>query len=201
MNKKMIFLSVIIATLLILGACKADDPKSLSNSSGSKTSLTEAELLATEFTLDFSSSYGKKLEDAWKVDPSNVEIAALYHYYNAKMYDSIEQPSMACDEMKHIKSSYKGVMSSEILQYGLELFGSYSFWDGEADTKQQHEKNITENKRAEIKQWINDRYDYYDNLEGKYCGDKYTDKIFNEAAAKFGFTYEEIYNIWFDLPL
>lgn len=172
-----------------------------SQSTSTDSSVTQAEQLASEFTLDFSSSYGKKLEDAWLEDQSNVEISAMYHYYNAKMYDSIGSPDMACDEMKHISSSYSGVMSQEILQYGLEIFGSISEWDGGTTSKQQHEKTITDSKRAEIKNWINDRYDYYDNLEGKYCGDKYTDTIFNEAAEKFGFTYEEIYNIWCDLPL
>lgn len=172
-----------------------------SQSASNDTSVTQAEQLASEFTLDFSTPFGKKLEDAWLEDQGNVEISAMYHYYNAKMYDSIGSPEMARDEMKYISSSYSGIMSQEILRYGLEIFGSVSEWDGGTTTKQQHEKTITDRKRAEIKSWINDRYDYYDNLEGKYCGDKYTDTIFNEASEKFGFTYEEIYNIWCDLPL
>ena len=48
----------------------------------------------------------------------------------------------------------------------------------------------------EIKAWMQGRYDYYDKIEGRYCGDKYTKTIYQEAATKFGLTLDEIDKIW-----
>lgn len=41
-------------------------------------------------------------------------------------------------------------------------------------------------KPINIYKWIQKRYDYYDNKEGKICGEKYTDLIFYEAVNCFG---------------
>lgn len=155
--------------------------------------------LADEFTLESGTGFGKKLEDAWKNDPDNEELSAMYHYHNAKFYDDIGQTNNAKNEMKNISPNYSGVMHDEIINYGKSLLGS--MWADEHEEKVEHKEKISDGKRIEIKNWITQRYDYYDELEGRYCGDKYTKTIFNEAATKFGFTYEEIYNIWCDLPI
>lgn len=52
--------------------------------------------------------------------------------------------------------------------------------------------------KVKVFDWIEDRYDYYDNKEGKYTGDKYTDTIFAEAAERFGITLARVDGIWFD---
>lgn len=62
---------------------------------------------------------------------------------------------------------------------------------------------LTYAQRKYIKQWIDARYDYYDNKEGKYTGNKYTETIMNEAANRFNKTYSQIKTIWGDptIPL
>lgn len=125
----------------------------------------------------------------------------MYFYHGAKFYEGIEDLEMAKDSMKNISPYYNGVMSSEIVEYGVTLFDSIEEWNGDNTQKDEKKEKLTDNKRIEVKDWINNRYDYYDEKEGKYCGDKYSETIFNEAATEFGFTYQEIYNIWSDLPL
>lgn len=63
--------------------------------------------------------------------------------------------------------------------------------------------SLTNEQKLFIKQWIDKRYDYYDEIEGKYTGNKYTKTIFNEAAALFNKTYSQIDSIWGDpdIPL
>lgn len=53
-------------------------------------------------------------------------------------------------------------------------------------------EELTSDQKLEIIRWIENRYEYYDNKEGRYCGDKYTKTIFQEAATKYNKTYAEI---------
>lgn len=157
--------------------------------------------LASRFTTDATTGYGKELEDSWKFDKDNEQLSAMYHYYNALFYDSLDDVDNAKNEMSNIKSNYDGVLSDEIIQYGINLFATTDEWNKYSGIKDEHKANISDSKRKDIKDWINSRYEYYDKIEGSYAGDKYTKTIFQEAADEFGFTYEEINNIWSDLPL
>ncbi len=56
--------------------------------------------------------------------------------------------------------------------------------------------NLSRQQKLTIIRWIENRYQYYDDKEGKYVGDKYTKTIFNEAASKYNKTYDQISNIW-----
>lgn len=159
-----------------------------------------AEELAAKFTLDNSSGFAKELEDAWKADKSNEEIAAMHYYATAKFYEDINDSSKAWDAMENISPDYDGVMSDEIIAYGMEVFGDAEVWRIAFEAKNERRSKINDEKRSEIKKWINDRYSYYDKKEGKYSGDKYTKTIFKEAAELFELSYAEIYNIWCDLP-
>ena len=125
----------------------------------------------------------------------------MYFYYNAKFYYDLDKKDMAVNEMKRISPNYTGVMNKEIISFGLILFDSKDTWASEYENKNDSINKITDAQRTTIKNWINNRYDYYDNIEGQYTGDKYTETIFNEAADEFGYTYEEISNIWSDLPI
>lgn len=141
------------------------------------------------------------MEDEWKKNKDDEEISAMYFYYNALFYQSVNEPEKVIDSMKNISPNYNGVMKDEIISFGIKVFGSKEAWISGKSNKEESLNKITDEKRQEIKNWIYDRYDYYDKLEGKYCGDKYTDVIFQEAADKFGYTKTEIDNIWSDLPL
>lgn len=196
--KRICLLCLIFVLLLVTAACSKVIE---SNNSEGSTKTTIEEQLAQEFTLESGTGFGKKLEDAWKEDKDNVDIAAMYHYYNAKFYDGTGKLDSAKNEMKNINPNYSGVMSDVIVEYGISLFDSIENWDVGSVEKSQHKNKTTDSKRKEIKAWINNRYDYYDKKEGKYCGDKYTKTIFNEAATYFGLTYEEINNVWSDLSL
>lgn len=60
-------------------------------------------------------------------------------------------------------------------------------------------KEYSENKApsdAEIKRWIENRYDYYDKKDGEYTGDKYTNKILEECATKFDMTVSDVKKAW-----
>lgn len=207
--KKLLAITLSIIFVFSLCACGNKETEKINYSSFTSNNSKEnntiasdleiAQELADEFTLERGTGFGKKLEDAWKNDPDNEELSAMYHYYNAKFYDDIGQTDNAKNEMKNISPNYSGVMHDEIINYGKSLLGS--MWTNEHEEKVEHKEKISDGKRIEIKNWITQRYDYYDKLEGRYCGDKYTKTIFNEAATKFGFTYEEINNIWSDLPI
>lgn len=56
--------------------------------------------------------------------------------------------------------------------------------------------DLTKSQMLTIIRWIENRYEYYDSIEGKYLGDKYTQTIFNEAADRYNKTSAEISKIW-----
>lgn len=49
-----------------------------------------------------------------------------------------------------------------------------------------------------IYDYIQSKYEYYDQQNKRYCGDEFTDQIFNEAALHFDKSKQEIYNLYFD---
>jgi hypothetical protein len=173
-----------------------------------KTEATEsthdkAVELAADFTMDGTSGYGKRLETAYEGNPSDPELSALYNYWNARFmddwYGGEEGKGKAKNEMSKISSDYSGVMAAEISKYAVGLFGSLDAWGGNVTKKAETSATLTSSKKAEIKKWIEDRYSYYDLIEGDYAGDKYTDTIFSEAAKKYGLTLAEVDEIWFSL--
>lgn len=52
------------------------------------------------------------------------------------------------------------------------------------------------NKEEEIWKYCMDRWEYYDELEGGYSGDKYTEEVFDDAGEKFGISDSEAERIW-----
>ncbi len=56
--------------------------------------------------------------------------------------------------------------------------------------------SLTNSNKLSICYFIEGRYDYYDEISGGYAGDKYSDKIMDEAATKYGLTAEHAYIIW-----
>lgn len=157
--------------------------------------------LEKRFTTEHGTGYGKELEDAWKQDKDNVELSAMYHYYNAEYYEGLGEVDAAKIEMRNINPNYTGVMSDEIVKYGIKMFESKEVWNMNSVEGEKSKKKLTDTQRQEIKKYIQQRYDYYDKKEGKYCGEKYTDTIFKEASQKYGFTVAETYNIWSNLDI
>ena len=56
--------------------------------------------------------------------------------------------------------------------------------------------SLTDADKIRICEYIQEQYDNYDKLEGRYTGDKYSDKIFEDAAWNYGLTVEQINIIW-----
>ncbi len=56
--------------------------------------------------------------------------------------------------------------------------------------------SLTDSNKKSICYYIEGRYDYYDSINNGYAGDKYSDKIMQEAASKYGITSEQAYIIW-----
>lgn len=51
---------------------------------------------------------------------------------------------------------------------------------------------------SQIYYWIQDRYEYYDDVfcGGSYCGDKYEDRVFSDAARHFKITVSEVRRLY-----
>jgi hypothetical protein len=74
-----------------------------------------------------------------------------------------------------------------------------SFQEDLASQRGEFEKNDTGNYSSSdeaIWQYCQDRWKYYDNLEGGYSGDKHTKDVFNDAASQFGISASEAESIW-----
>jgi predicted Zn-dependent protease with MMP-like domain len=52
------------------------------------------------------------------------------------------------------------------------------------------------NAEEDIWKYCMDIWEYYDELEGEYSGDKYTENVFNDAGKKFGISDNEAEKIW-----
>ena len=52
---------------------------------------------------------------------------------------------------------------------------------------------LLKDKSIQIHNWIQKRYEHYDKIEGRYCGDKYEKKVFRDASKLFKMTVSEVY--------
>jgi len=51
-------------------------------------------------------------------------------------------------------------------------------------------------KPQELYKWIQTRYEFYDQKEGKYCGEKYTKRVFKDAQIYFKLAEKEIEKLY-----
>lgn len=66
----------------------------------------------------------------------------------------------------------------------------------EEETSADPYDSLTDADKIRICEYIQEQYDNYDKLEGRYTGDKYSDQIFEDAAHNYGLTVEQISIIW-----
>lgn len=59
--------------------------------------------------------------------------------------------------------------------------------------------SLTNSEKKAICEYIEGRYEYYDNINGGYAGDKYSDRIMQEAATRYGLTTTQIEIIWMNM--
>lgn len=164
--------------------------------------------LSTNFSM-IDRKYGKELENAYKQYPENIEICALYLYYNAKYY---QQKNNQFDKtinytiysqlyLRQINSTYSGVMAKEIYDFGIDLFGSKIEWDKQTLYFNSNYNKLSKDKKIQIITYIKNRFNYYENEYGYYTDDRYTQIVFTETAKEFNFLYEEIDMLWWEYSL
>ena len=100
-----------------------------------------------------------------------------------------------------VSADYSGDLASEIHQFVAEIIpsGVSQEQHDEADRKEDKYSSLTNKEKKEICEYIESRYEYYDNLNGGYSGDKYSDTIMEEAANKYGLTVTQIEIIWMNM--
>ena len=153
---------------------------------------------------------GKYIEDIYKQYPDDDTISNIYFYSTAKsqyeFYESLEDTKYlesAKEYAENIDPNYDGELAEEIHAFTNKLLGqtveeretSYS----QAEEKTDKYNSLTNSEKKAICDYIQSRYDYYDSISGGYAGDKYTDKIWQEASAKYGLTTSQLDIIWMNM--
>lgn len=149
----------------------------------------------------------KYIEDIYKQYPDDETISNIYFCCIAK--DELEWYE-SMDDTKHLESAkefasnidpnYSGELSEEILAFANELLeqtpeerkSSYL----QAKQRTDRYNNLTNSEKKEICEYIQSRYDYYDSVFGGDSGDTYSDKIWEEASAKYDLTTSQLDIIW-----
>lgn len=155
---------------------------------------------------------GKYIEDIYKQYPDDEVISNIYFYVTSKgqydLYKSLELTrylESAEDYANNIDPNYSGELSSEINAYIKMLDAELGKTEDNSEKQEAYEKaststdtynSLTNSGKKKICNYIDERYAYYDSLEGGNSGDKYSDKIWQEAAEKFGLTESQISIIW-----
>lgn len=202
--KKIICLALSLLFVFVLSSCNADTHtvKAKSDLEIAKENVinkwkSEPEEIGT----------GKYIEDIYKQYPNDKTIATIYFYVIAKdqyrLYEDLDDKkylNSAKEYAENIDPNYDGELADEILSFANELLGSISEERNNAysQSNQRTDKynSLTNKEKKEICDYIQSRYDYYDSISGGYSGDKYSDKIWEEAAKKYGLTESQISIIW-----
>jgi len=153
---------------------------------------------------DLNNGAWKIIEDAWKANIEDEELAALNHFCNAIFWLDVGDREEAQFEMRRISPDYSGVFSDRISELGVEIFGNKEVWEQQHKVAigiEQRENNEDKLFMVSVYKYVDERFKYYDDLEGSYSGDKYTETVFQEAAVKFNITSEEVEDIWNDLEI
>ena len=64
------------------------------------------------------------------------------------------------------------------------------------NTQEKRYNSLTDSNKKTIGYYIKSRYDHYDDINGGYAGDKYSDTIMQETANKYGITAQQALIIW-----
>lgn len=75
---------------------------------------------------------------------------------------------------------------------------SYTYNYATSKSKDKY-SSLTNSEKKAICEYIEGRYEYYDNINGGYAGDKYSDRIMQEAATRYGLTTTQIEIIWMNM--
>ena len=95
-----------------------------------------------------------------------------------------------------INNEYAATTIVDNTEYILKAEKDETFKPSEAVDKYY---TLTNSDKKAICNYIQERYDYYDSINGGYAGDKYSDTIMREAAKRYGITEEQAYIIWMNM--
>lgn len=148
------------------------------------------------------------IEDIYKEYPDDDVISNIYFYCIAKEqyghYESLgtsKYLDQAIEYAEKIDPDYSGELADEIHAFVDKIIpsGVSQEQHDEAERKEDKYSSLTNKEKKEICEYIESRYEYYDNLNGGYSGDKYSDTIMEEAANKYGLTVTQIEIIWMNM--
>lgn len=103
--------------------------------------------------------------------------------------ESIKRPDKAIPTYKYWVNSDS---CDIIYDYCLLYKGEYVY----SSIYEKEYGDLTTAEKKCICDWVQNQYDKYDSVNGKYTGDKYSDLIFSEAEKLFGLSQEELKIIW-----
>lgn len=147
----------------------------------------------------------KYIEDIYKEYPQDSVIANVYYYCIAKEqyghYESLNNSKyleQAIEYAEKIDPNYSGELADEIHAFVKSIVPVAVSPEKYEAAKKKEDKysSLTNSEKKKICEYIESRYEYYDNLNGGYAGDKYSDTIMEEAAKKYGLTVTQIEIIW-----
>lgn len=140
-----------------------------------------------------------KLEKLYKSHSSNTIIKQLYYVAEAisGMNVAVMAGSSYYDQaqvyLNQIDSHYKGPYSTEILKFRNQNLVKV---ETTSTPKIKNALTMSSSEKASVKKYIEERYEYYDSIAGKYSGDKYKDQVWSDTAKKFGISETDVTMIW-----
>lgn len=202
--KKWVQITVLSIILLFLAGCtQANTEPTLSpveiarNDVIDKWTTAEGELGTSRF-----------IEDIYKKYPYDDVISNIYFYCIAKeqygYYQSLDKDKyldQAIEYAEKIDPDYEGELADEIHAFVDKIVPSGVSQEKHNDAEKKEDKysSLTNKEKKEICAYIESQYKYYDELNGGYSGDKYSDTIMKEAAQKYGLTVSQIEIIWMNM--
>lgn len=170
--------------------------------------ITEARQAVIDKWVNSGKAYecAKFIEDIYKRCYWDYEISNIYYYINAKYeYDNwVEHPDYKGyrENLENatllIDPDYSGELCEEIQAFITEIFPDGLPYNehNEAVSQQNNYDTMTNAEKKKICEYIQKRYDYYDALEGRSTGDKYSDQIWEEVMEKYGLEEWQVTIIW-----
>lgn len=151
----------------------------------------------------------KFIEDSYKLYPDSSIISAIYNYSGALQCSKFAETGWkkiwedkARMHVANIPDDYQGELRSEMDKLTIELLGNNpKLVKKKIKAEEEKFMGLSNKDKRDIKEYINSRYDYYDNIEEEYLSDKYTYTIWEEASVKFDIPYRYIDVIWSDYNL
>ena len=207
--KRVVYLICYVMSVFFLCACS----QNIENNASLETEVLEAKMLLDERMDD----YKTYIDDSVLVENGKKSEYDCYKYTMYVKENFSNEYQTIYDILANVRS---GVMIGEnfvLLEnrvicnkeeyllkkigdnYKLEKLSDSSWsWEPYEEVTDKY-SSLTNAEKKAICNYIQDRYDYYDSVNGGYAGDKYSDTIMQEAAKKYGITEEQAYIIWMNM--